>query len=66
MIGLIYPLFQLIMKNDSCMVEEAFAGAIRQCYAQYGANKTEGLETETFYPRGKSVDEFRVYTSEWA
>ena len=48
------------------MVEPAFAGAIRQCYAAYGANKTDGLEKKDFYPRGKAIDEFRKYTSEWA
>ena len=56
------------MKNDSCSknIPEAFQGAIRQCYAPYGDNKTDGLETKTFSPRGKAQHEFRKYTSEWA
>ena len=55
-----------MMKNDSCQVEPAFAGAIPTCFAPYGENKTDGLEKKTFYPRGKAKDEFRKYTSEWA
>ena len=31
------------MKNDSCTVEDAFKGAIRQCYAQYSRNKRKKL-----------------------
>ena len=55
-----------MMKNDSCQVEPAFAGAIPTCFAPYGDNKTDGLEKKTFWPRGKAKDEFRKYTSEWA
>ena len=54
------------MKNDSCEVVPAFQGAIRQCYAPYGANKTDGVETRTFFPKGRAGKEFRKYTSEWA
>ena len=54
------------MKNDSCQVESAFKGAIRQCYAQYSRNKTYGVENGTFFPRGKAGKEFRKYSSEWA
>merc|ERR1719273_2827320 len=57
---------QLVMRNDSCVVPEAFAGAVRQCYSVYSANKTDGLEKGDKYPRGKARDEFRKYTSEWA
>ena len=54
------------MKNDSCEVVGAFRGAIPRCYAAYGENKTYGLETKDFHPRGKAKDEFRKYSSESA
>ena len=35
------------MRNDSCHIETAFAGAIKTCYAPYDNDKDK-LDTENF------------------
>ena len=40
-------LFQLKMRNNSCVIENAFSGAIKTCFAPYDNNK-EKLDTENF------------------
>ena len=40
-------LFQLKMRNNSCVIENAFSGAIKTCFAPYDSNK-EKLDTENF------------------
>ncbi len=47
------------MRNDSCEIEKAFQGAIRQCYSPYTSDPGK-LEMGNFTPT------FRKYTSEWA
>ena len=39
--------FQLKMRNNSCVIENAFSGAIKTCFAPYDNDK-EKLDTENF------------------
>ena len=49
------------MRNDSCIIEPAFQGAIKKCFAPY-SNDKEKLEMGTIWP----YPDFRKYSSEWA